>query len=638
MSGLCGCIHHTDRPGQAETVRLMADAAAYRGPDGIETWSGPHASMTHLALNVTASDERESQPLVEGPLVLVADARIDNRSALQSNVRRQLRTDSPTDADLILAAYRRWGPDCPEHLIGDFAFAIWDQNEQRLFAARDPMGMRPFHYRIEEERVLFGNDVRQLLAATNVPARVSEPMIAAYLQNQFHPLDRTFYEGIFQLKPAHALLVHPDGSSDTWRYWDIDPSERIRYDDERDYVEHFREVFAEAVRARLRSTEPVGLFLSGGVDSGSIASMAGHLKETEGIGCPTLRTYSWAFETLTQCDERDVSSLITDRYDFPSTPIDAESVRLIGPPKGVPDRDSPLMSPYQALLARGLESAREQGVRRVLSGHNGDLLTGSWIFDNLALLRKGRLGTLWNELRAQQETLGRSMTDLLRRSLYQPIRKQFWPQDTLPWLRKPLKQAWNAVQFSGASRSGDTSSPDPEWMSEALIDVEKPPPQREVPPGLHEHGRKRRYRTIMVPLQRRVSTWAERLHSQHRVACADPWADRRLIEYIMAIPQEQICRHGQNKHITREAMRGIMPREAWKSLSKVSLSPLYDNALKDEEETIRSYLRFDDPFGNSKALEAYYDTVLREENEDFRFLLALYLKMWLLHRDIDSAS
>ena len=264
MSGLCGCIHYTDRPGTADTMAPMANAAAYRGTDGVDTWTGPHASLVHLALNVTAADERESQPLVDDALVLVADARIDDRSTLQSKVRGQLRADSPTDADLILAAYRRWGTDCPAHLIGDFAFAIWDRDERQLFAARDPMGMRPFHYRADDERFLFGSDVKQLLAAPEVPTQLSDPMIAAFLQNRFTPLKWTFYEGIFRLKPAHALVVRPGGWSKTWRYWDIDPSKRIHYDDQRDYVEHFREVFAESVRARLRSTEPVGLFLSGG--------------------------------------------------------------------------------------------------------------------------------------------------------------------------------------------------------------------------------------------------------------------------------------------------------------------------------------------------------------------------------------
>jgi len=628
MSGLCGCIHHTDRPGTADTVAPMAEVAAYRGPDSIEMWTGPYASLAHLALNVTPADERESQPLVDDALVLVADARIDNRSELQPKLESHLRTPAPTDADLILAAYRRWGKDCPAHLIGDFAFAIWDQDEKRLFAARDPMAMRPFHYRVDDERLLFGSDVKQLLAAPEVPTQLSEPMIAAFLQNRFTPLDWTFYEGIFQLKPAHALLVQPDGSSKTWRYWDIDPSERVRCDDERDYVEHFREIFAEAVRARLRSTQPVGLFLSGGVDSGSIASMAGHLKETEGIGCPTLRTYSWAFRTLTQCDERDVSSQITNRYDFPSTPIDAESVRLIGTPNGVPDRDSPLMSHYQALLTTGLERAQEHGVRCMLSGQNGDLLVGSWIFDNITLLREGKLRTLWNELKEQHESFGLSFRQLIWRTLYRPIRAQIWPEDTLPHLREPIRRLWRTIRPAPAPSSA------PPWMSNELqARVNLPPTQREHKPDLHGFARQRRYEAIKAPLQRRIGSWCERLFARHKISYADPWADRRLIEYVMAIPQHQIFRRGQNKYIARRAMRGIMPEDARINLRKVSLAPLFENELKDDAaDRVRALLQKRNLFLDSGSLELHFrDRIEGREEEDFRFWLALCLNMWM-HR------
>ena len=626
MSGLCGCIHWTNRPRHAQAAAQMADAAAYRGPDGIEAWSGARASLTHLALNVTAADERESQPIVENGLILVADARIDDRSTLQSNVRRQLRTASPTDADLILAAYRRWGTDCPAHLIGDFAFALWDPEERRLFAARDPMGMRPLHYRIENDRLLFGSDVKQLLAAPEVPARISEPMVAAYLQNRLEPLDWTFYEDIFQLKPAHALLARPGGSPETWRYWDVDPDKRIRYDDERDYVEHFREVFAKAVRARLRSAQPVGLFLSGGVDSGSIASMAGHLKETEGIGCPTLQTYSWAFKTLTQCDEREVSTQITDRYNLPSTPIDAESVRLIGPPHGVPDRDSPFMSHYQALLAEGLRRAREHGVRCMLSGQNGDLMVGSWIFDNITLLRKGRLKTLREELQAQHETLGLSFKDLIWRTLYRPIRAHIWPEDMLPRLREPLWRLWRTV------RPAQSSAPPPPWMSENLRDaVGLSPDRKEIPSGLRQFARRRRYETIHSPLQRRIGAWSERLFAHHHMTYADPWADRRLIEYVMAVPQHQIFQRGQNKSIARRAMRGITPDAARNNLQKVSLKPLYEHALKDESpEQVHKYILQNNQYLNSEPLTAYYKGRLRDQKEEsFRFWLALCLNMWV---------
>jgi asparagine synthase (glutamine-hydrolysing) len=456
-------------------------------------------------------------------------------------------------------------------------------------------------------------------------------MVAAYLQNQFRPLDWTFYEGIFQLKPAHALLVRPDGSPETWCYWDIDPSKQIRYEDERDYAAHFREVFTDAVRARLRSTAPVGLFLSGGVDSGSIASMAGHLKEKEGLDCPAVRTYSWAFETLTQCDERDVSTQITERYDFSSTPVDAESIRLIGPPNGVPDRDSPLMSHYQALIATGLEDAQEHGVRCMLSGQHGDLLVGSWIFDNITLLREGELSTLWKELQAQREALGLSLRDLIRRTLYQPIRAQIWPEDTLPRLREPLRRLWRTM------RPAPSPAPAPPWMSENLRNlVDLSSADEEILLELRQFARRQRYEAIHTPLQRRIATWSERLFARHQMTYADPWADRRLIEYVMAIPQHRIFRHGQNKYLARRALKGLMPEAARARLQKVSPTPLYELELKDGTSAqIHSYFHVDNPFLDVDRLRVHYKA--RREGrteEDFRFWLALCLLMWMHHNDL----
>lgn len=173
----------------------------------------------------------------------MADARIDNRTSLRSALRDQVRAPAPTDADLILAAYRRWGTDCAQHLIGDFAFAIWDAGAQRLFAARDPMAMRGFYYGPKPDRFLFATEVKQILAAPDVPERLYEPIIAAHLASNFKDLEHTFYEDVWALPPAHALEVTAGGVQ-KWQYWDLDPNERIQYADDRDYVEHFRSIFA----------------------------------------------------------------------------------------------------------------------------------------------------------------------------------------------------------------------------------------------------------------------------------------------------------------------------------------------------------------------------------------------------------
>jgi len=267
MSGLCGIVHTDGALVDPEVLKQMVAAASHRGPDGIGIRIDGSIGFAHLALHITPESVQEHQPLVssQGNLVLSADARVDNREELIRllSTAGHMRGATPTDAEVILAAYQHWGIDCPVHLMGDFAFAIWDGARRRFFAARDPMAMRAFYYRIEQQRILFATEIKQILTAPDVPARIFEPSVGAHLAGLFGPLDRTFYAGITQLEPACALVVDEEGHR-TWRYWDIDPDKQIVYANEDDYAEHFLEIFKEAVRCRIRSVKPVGLLLSGG--------------------------------------------------------------------------------------------------------------------------------------------------------------------------------------------------------------------------------------------------------------------------------------------------------------------------------------------------------------------------------------
>ncbi|MCS4223303.1 asparagine synthase-related protein [Salinibacter ruber] len=628
MSGLCGCIHWTNRPGHAQTAAQMADAAAYRGPDGIEAWSGARASLTHLALNVTAADERESQPLVENDLVLVADARIDDRSTLQSNVRRQLRTGSPTDADLILAAYRRWGADCPAHLIGDFAFAIWDLEERRLFAARDPMGMRPLHYCIENDRLLFGSDVKQLLAAPEVPAELNESMAAAYLAGNFNDLRHTFYNGIRALPPGHALHVTPE-QTDRWQYWALDPDERIEYARDREYIEHFRELFTQAVQDRLRSPHPVGLMLSGGLDSGSVASMAGWLHEQEGNGLAPLRTYSWAFETLTQCDERFISNEIVERYGLSSTPIDAEAAPLLSvDPYIGPDRDSPYVGGFHGLEERCLRRAKSEGVRRMMTGHRGDLVAGGWHFDYLRLLKGGQWRKLCSALQAHAEQTGVPLRRTIDIYLLQPLLSSLWPEGRAETLRRPAKKVYQAL------RSGNSpADPFPPWVRSAFADQHTPlPAPPEAPDVVQNAARRGRYRWLFMPTHMRVATAAERHAARHGMEMADPWSDLRLIEFAFAVPPAALCRNGQNKWLVRESMRDVMPESVRKHAQKISPYPLHRRALKDYlfelAPSVIEGVKAEN-IVNSKVFDARCNRYQDGSREDKRLWHTLTFGLWL---------
>ncbi len=238
-----------------------------------------------------------------GELVLTADARLDNREELIGGLGLDDRPPGEiTDSQLILAAYERWGEDCPKHLVGDFAWVIWDGRQQTLFAARDHFGAKPFYYYFDQDRILvFASEIQAILAVPGVPRQLNEVMVADYLLPRFDDQTITFYQGILRLPPAHCLRYGPGGVK-TWSYWSLDPSRELRCKSPQDYLEGFHHHFLEAVRPRLRSAFPVGAMLSGGLDSSAITCVARHLLAS-GNG-PPLKTFSAIFPKVPESDEQ----------------------------------------------------------------------------------------------------------------------------------------------------------------------------------------------------------------------------------------------------------------------------------------------------------------------------------------------
>lgn len=638
MSGICGIIQFNDAPVSERTLADMASAAAHRGTDGTGYWRGGGAGLAHLALRITPEEQHEVQPMVapEGDLVVVSDARIDNRDELITLLQSKNRLpvagpDGPpvTDAALILAAFQQWGTECAAHLLGDFAFAVWDTRRRQLHAARDAMGMRALYFRVERTRLLFATEIKQILNVPGVPPRLYEPAVAAHLAGRFDDLESTCYEGISQLPPAHALIAEAS-SHRTWRFWDIDPDRRIRYRDEREYAEHFREVFEEAVRCRLRSARAIGIFLSGGMDSCSIASTAGWVMRDRHVPCPSFRPYSWTFRELPEIDETAVSSGIVRHYGFDATEICADEWwPLRDYPDHGPDQDEPYVGIYQALIDRGLSAAQSDGVRVMMSGDRGDLMTGEYIYDYTGLFWSGQWSTLMKELQLQGEWRDASTWAMCRKFLLRPMRGAVWPQGRAERLRQPLQKLFRRI--NGAQ------SPYPAWIRSdfarrnGLEDVGSSRACRPVVDGL---ARKQRYSAIFVPMQMRGMVWTERSHARYGQAFWDPWSDRRLAEFVLAIPQRVLNRTGDEKRLVRMAMRDVMPEKVRQAVQKVPMGPLYRRALTEKAVGTITDLLTDSQIAargyvQPALLRDHYESVRRGEAEDPGLWLALSTEMWL---------
>ena len=607
MSGICG-LWQLGGSSAAEALPTLAWAAAYRGE--------PHPlGSGDLGLAALVGRAGGASSAQRPGYLSVAQCRLDNRDELVPSLRRHGVRPSSSDAELILAAYLQWGLEAPAKLIGDFAFALWDESQQRLFCARDPMAMRPLYYHHTAKRFAFASEIGQLLALPDTPRRINDTMVALYLAGRFDPLELTFYEDVKQLEPAHALLV-TRSSVRTWRYWDVDPERRVRYRRDADYTEHFRELFLRAVRDRLTTDKPIGLFLSGGVDSGTLASSIGWL-ENAGVNIPEVHAVSFAFPSFPECDERGVSDLIADHYGFHKHTVDMDLHHpLAHYPKHGPHVDEPFIGAYQAALETGLECAQRLGVGLMMGGDRGDLLVGDALFDPLGMLASGRPRRSWQEfvsLRGWQTSPRKIALDYAVKPLVLGLRERFYRN----------------VPDHPVTRT-------PAWLSPALMARAQLKDRLLKLPVAAPFGGVRglRYELFFVPFHMRGVAWSERTQARFGLEFADAYSDRRLIEFILSVPQWAVQRTDLPKSIAQEAVARALPDAARGKLGKVVPTPLYEAALRERARSSVTTL-LHEPRAEALGylcgapLRQGYERVLRGAGVPPDLWWMLTLEMWL---------
>ena len=279
MSGIVGLVSLDVAPVDARLLGRMTDAVAYRGPDHQSTWSDGPVGFGHTLLSTTTEPSPDRQPTsLDGRVWIAADARIDGRNDLVQRLESRGRTDlgSATNAQLILHAYHAWRDECVRHLVGDFAFAIWDGPARRLFCARDHFGVKSFYYREAPGLFVFSNTLDCVRRHPESSDQLNDLAIADFLVGGVKQDESaTSFEDVQRLPPAHTL-IYEAGAVRMRAYWTLPTEGRVRYRHARDYVDRFSELFRDAVADRV-GTSDVGVWASGGLDSTSILATADHL-------------------------------------------------------------------------------------------------------------------------------------------------------------------------------------------------------------------------------------------------------------------------------------------------------------------------------------------------------------------------
>lgn len=397
MSGIAGVVGPPDRSIDPDIATGMSAALVRLGPDRQDRWSEGPVFLAHALLATTFEETRDVQPLTfDGVVHLVADARIDGRATLMRDLRARGREfpDGVPDSALILHAYHVWGEACAERLIGDFAFAIWDGRQRRLFCARDQFGSVPFYFARIDGDFCFANTVTALLSHPKLDRALNPVAIGDYLMFGYGmEADSGFYRHVERLPPAHILVLE-DGEWRTARYWSCpepEPDAQAGVKAE-DLIEAFGATLAEAVRDRLR-TDRVASTLSGGMDSTLVTGLA----MREGAGRTRIDSYSFGSDWLLPDTERHWAWLCAHHLGVPFHSLSIEPLYL-DPPGGAwripPEPRFELRTSSFHLLGDRLVA---DGTRVLLMGMGGDVLVAGGLPHWAGLIASQRLDRLMIE-------------------------------------------------------------------------------------------------------------------------------------------------------------------------------------------------------------------------------------------------
>ncbi len=345
MCGIAGFVRFDHVPDPGPVIRGMTNALAHRGPNASRTLILENNQVSvgfgHRRLSIIDLSETANQPLSNenDSIQLVFNGEIYNFTALKTELEaagHRFKTD--TDSEVILHGYEEWGDAVVKRLNGMFAFAIWDGPKQRLFIARDRFGKKPLYWFRTRKGLVFASEIKGLLKHPDCPRDIDLSGVSRYLLHEYMPAPFTLLRNVFKFMPGHTASFDESGYRET-RYWDVSFANPISYsrDKEFEVAERVAELLKQATRRRLMSDVPLGIFLSGGVDSSSILAMMSELPSSE-----TIRSFSIGFEETSFDESRyadmaanhfgshhsrlmlapgDMTSVLDDIWDFMDDPI-----------------------------------------------------------------------------------------------------------------------------------------------------------------------------------------------------------------------------------------------------------------------------------------------------------------------------
>ena len=552
MCGIAGQLNFDGRPVDARLLEAMADRLAHRGPDGSGVQACGAAGLSHRRLKIIDLSDAARQPMTneDRSIWLTYNGEIYNFADL----RRELETlghrfASATDSEVIVHGYEEWGTDCLARFNGMFAFALWDGTRQRLWLVRDRLGVKPLFYAVTATGITFGSEVKALLADPGVDRSLDYEALSYYLALNYLPAPFTLFKQVRQLEPGQQLIAGAGGDVHLSTYWDMvfdnDPAPRSAAS----WQEEFDALMDDAVRLRLVSDVPFGVFLSGGVDSSGVASwMSKHLDRPAQAFTASFREDTYSEVRFARVAAAAVGATLHEHM------IDADAATIL--PQIVAHAEEPTADSSMVAVYHLARFARQR-VTMVLSGDGADDILAGYethqaYYAHRAyravprLLRQGVIRPLIDALPASYRKVS-TETKLKR---FVAAADLDWQSAHASWrmIFPPDERARLLAPVAGRpGASADATDLYKRWF--ARTNALDPLNQM-----LYVDTR------VYLPADMLVKI--DRMTMAHGLEAREPYLDYRVVELSARMPTSlKLHRLRHKKHILKQTLRGRVPDE-----------------------------------------------------------------------------
>ncbi|MAF59763.1 MAG: asparagine synthase (glutamine-hydrolyzing) [Candidatus Pacebacteria bacterium] len=586
MCGIAGILDLNERPIKKDVLKAMVKAQVHRGPNDEGIYIDNSIGLGHRRLSIIDLSKAGHQPMgsTHKDLHIVTNGEIYNYIELKEELGGEYQ--SASDTEVLLKAYEKWDENCLSHLNGIFAFAIWDEKKQRLFAARDHMGVKPFYYVIEGGVFYFASEIKALFAA-GIKAVPNDRIISDYLKYGFYEhSEETFFESIKQLMPGH-YLTSERGEIRVKRYWHLpDNVSDLSSLSDKDVQDRYRELVTKSITRQLRSDVPVGIPASGGLDCSIITGVVNQINE----GQKNFQLFSWIYGNPDYDETPFASSLANslgwDISFFELSPQKALDI--------IPDVMKAEEQPFPgiSIVARHLlYKEADPNLIVLIEGHGGDEIGGGYPY-----------------------YFGNFISDLVKKESTKEIETEIEAYANLHRLTKEemdsvLKMGLEAYSSGGVSADASKFSSSNYLNNDFISFVKRDMPKLDLP--FKSRLANIQYRDLRYTKEPRVLRSVDRNSMAYGKEVRVPFLDHKIVEFCFSLPPRQKIRNGTQRFFMREAFKDLLPPHILNTPKRAVPDPQrawLKNELKDWTEDILSSESFKRrPYFNQEEIQKEYN-------------------------------